>query len=306
VSNVPVVGLVGCGAWGHNILRDLVALGATVVVVDRSERGAEHARSLGAAAHVKGLEDLGEVDGVVVAVQVVNHASVVDALLPRHIPIFVEKPFTDDPATAERLAEQAPDRVFVMDKWRYHPGVEHLATIARSGELGPVIGLETVRVAWGNPHSDVDSVWVLAPHDLAIGLEILGTIPPPRVAIADRNAAGAVGLSAVLGDDPWFTLRVGTRSARRCREVTLRCRDGLATLADGWDTHVTLLRDDEGQPGEPTLEQRDVSAELPLLRELRAFLHHLEGGPAPRSSAAEGAEIVRTISDLRSLAGLRP
>ena len=47
-----------------------------------------------------------------------------------------------------------------------------------------------------------------------------------------------------------------------------------------------------------------MSPELPLLRELRAFLDHLDGGPPPRSSAAEGAAIVRTISELRLLAGL--
>jgi hypothetical protein len=28
-----------------------------------------------------------------------------------------------------------------MDKWRYHPGIELLATIARSQELGPALGL---------------------------------------------------------------------------------------------------------------------------------------------------------------------
>jgi hypothetical protein len=41
-----------------------------------------------------------------------------------------------------------------------------------------------------------------------------------------------------------------------------------------------------------------------LLRELRTFVEHLQGGPPPRSSAAEGALVVSAIADLRSLAGL--
>jgi hypothetical protein len=43
---------------------------------------------------------------------------------------------------------------------------------------------------------------------------------------------------------------------------------------------------------------------MPLLAELEAFVAHLEGGPAPKSSAAEGALIVRRIAELRALAGL--
>jgi hypothetical protein len=47
-----------------------------------------------------------------------------------------------------------------------------------------------------------------------------------------------------------------------------------------------------------------VSTEFPLLRELRGFMEHLAGGPPPRSSAAEAAEVVRRIAELRALAGL--
>ena len=47
-----------------------------------------------------------------------------------------------------------------------------------------------------------------------------------------------------------------------------------------------------------------VSTELPLLRELRAFVEHLRGGPPPRSSAAEGAAVVEAVARLRELAGL--
>jgi hypothetical protein len=47
-----------------------------------------------------------------------------------------------------------------------------------------------------------------------------------------------------------------------------------------------------------------VSSELPLRRELHAFLAHLGGGPPPKASAADGAAIVRMVERLRGLAGL--
>ena len=274
------VGLVGCGKWGKHILRDLTGLGCEVQVVTSSGR----------------VSDLEGVDGIVVATPTTTHADITEQSLAHGVPVFVEKPLTDDPEDAERIAEAAPDRVFVMDKWRYHPGVELLAEIARSSELGRVVGLRTTRIGWGNPH-DVDAVWILAPHDLSIALEILGSVPPPTSAVALSLDGSAEGLVGLLGESPWHVLEVSARSVDRRREVALVCEEGVAVLPDGFSDHVIVATN--GGP-----EQRPISTELPLLRELRAFAEHLDGGPAPKSSAREGAEIVRTIAELRRLAGL--
>ena len=190
-----------------------------------------------------------------------------------------------------------------MDKWRYHPGVELLAEIARSGELGGVVGLRTTRIGWGNTH-DVDPVWVLAPHDLAIGLEILGSVPTPRSAVAESQNGYAAGLIGVLGDDPWLALEVSARAVQHRREVTLACEDGVAILGGGYSDHIQIARVEDPADMTPQPERRAISTELPLLRELRAFVQHLAGGPPPRSSAHEGAAVVRAIADLRALAGL--
>jgi predicted dehydrogenase len=187
-----------------------------------------------------------------------------------------------------------------MDKWRYHPGVLELAAIARERRLGAVSGLRTVRVEWGHPHDDVDPVWVLAPHDLAIAYEILGGESRPEAAVAQRRNGEVLHLEAILfRDDVWHALRVSGRVAERKRAVELYCSDGVAVLADGWDEHITIYRDERGSVEE---ERVETPGELPLLAELRAFVGHLEGGPPPRSSAAEGAAVVSAIAELRRLA----
>ena len=192
--------MVGCGNWGKYILRDLVSLDCRVTVATRSESSKAAAVDGGAIGVVGSVADLPPVDGIVVATPTATHAEVTEQALERRVPVFVEKPLTDDVDDAERLAAAAPDRLFVMDKWRYHPGIELLGEIARSGELGRVVGLRTTRVGWGNPHDDVDMVWILAPHDLSIALEILGSVPPPRSAVAVGLDGWAEGLIGVLGE----------------------------------------------------------------------------------------------------------
>jgi predicted dehydrogenase len=298
VSRGTRIGLVGCGRWGALILRDLCALGCEVTVVARSAESAAAAEQGGADGIVPTTAELPGVDGIVVATPTSTHASVAEEVLGRGVPVFVEKPLADDSEAAERLAEEHADRLFVMDKWRYHAGVEELGAIARSEELGRVIGLRTTRVG-RERRRDVDPVWVLAPHDLSIAIEILGASLEPRSAAADSPNGKALGLFGLLGENPWHVLEVSGRSDERRREVVLACEGGLAVLPDGYSDAVRIVRADESDG-----ELRPVSTELPLLRELRAFVEHLTGGPPPRSSAAEGAAIVRTISRLRRLAGL--
>ena len=105
--------------------------------------------------------------------------------------------------------------------------------------------------------------------------------------------------------EPWLIVDVSSRHPQHRREVRLHCRDGVAILNDGYSPGISVTRSENFRAGQtPGSELRPISQELPLLRELRAFVEHLQGGPPPRSSAAEGAQVVGAIADLRSLAGL--
>jgi predicted dehydrogenase len=294
------VALIGCGRWGANVLRDLRALGCEVWVVARSPAGRARAAGGGAAGIVERVSDLPEVAGAVVCTPTSTHFDVVrDAAARRAVPIFVEKPLTADPGEADRLAAELDGRLFVMDKWRYHPAVRELARIARSEELGPVHGLHSRRVTRGHRYDDVDTVVVHAPHDLAIALEILGELPPAAHATAERVGGERVGLLAALGGPPWVTMEVSCVAPDHRRELRLTCRDGVAYLDGGWSEELQILRSLQGEP-EP--EIRPTPGELPLKAELRAFVEHLHGGPPPRSSATDGALVVRRLAELGALA----
>jgi predicted dehydrogenase len=302
VSRAPTVGLVGCGHWGVHILRDLRTLGCSVVVVAREGASTARAEAGGATAIVPTVEALPDVDGVVVATPSGTHVSVIDRLLTRHVPIFVEKPLAPDASAVEYLANKADGRVFEMHKWRYHPGVEALGEIARNGDLGRVVGLQMARTSWGDGPDDVDPVWHLAPHDLSIALEVLGMVPQPRFAVAQMDGPCMVGIIGVLGTDPWCAIDTNTRAPAKRREVTLYCADGAARLADGYAETLVIRRGPPIGVDAADAEHMPISSELPLLRELRAFVEHLRGGRAPRSSITESLAIARAVEELRARA----
>lgn len=297
------IGLVGCGQWGRHILRDLKACSATVHVVARSERSRHNAMLHRADSIVGDLSDLPAVDGYVVAAPTSLHAEIIKTLLPSQRPIFTEKPLATDPASARRIVDEGGDRVFVMDKWRYHPGIERIRREIAAGTLGRVLAIRIQRWGWGQSNADVNAFWVLMPHDLSIVLHWLEDIPP--LSWVRRTAPGAIdaGLIAHLqgGAGPSVTIDMSIVAPENRRSFTVIGAKASMELSDSYDTAIRARR---GAPAaaEAASESIEVGNEMPLLRELQAFLAHLEGGPAPMSSAREGLLIVERCAEIEAAA----
>jgi predicted dehydrogenase len=303
----PRVGLIGCGRWGRLILRDVLKLGAEVTVTCLTDETAAFARAQGARAAGRALPDPAEIDAYVVATPAATHATVLEAIVAAGKPIFVEKPMTTDTASAKRFAALAPDRLFVMDKWRHHPGIEAMRREAASGALGRVSAIRASRWQWSSPHRDVTPLWVLTPHDLAITLHVLGRLPPLAQAFAVVPGRPELGFIAVLRDaETQVIVEAGiveTGHRRRCLVVGDL---GVLELTDAYDDSVQLRR---GPPGEAAAEAvtLPVSTEMPLEAELRVFLAHLRGeGPPPHSSARDSALVVERLAEIEAALGLPP
>lgn len=301
------VGLVGCGRWGRNILRDLLLLGCTVEIADPDSNSRRGALEQGAAAAVPSPDQwrLGDFDGFVVAVPIPLHGAIVNQLLAGGKPVYCEKPLTDDAAQAHDIAAHGSDRVFVMHKWRYHPGIEAIAALAQDATFGRVREIVTRRLQWTPPHDRADAIWTLAPHDLSIVVGILGHMPGAIAATGQSDANGRprslIGLLCDK-DGPSVAIHVAANWPRTERSVCVAFESAIALMDDPLADHIRIFRNRGGALGDE--ERYAVSTEYPLLRELRAFTEHIRGGPPPKTTAAEGALVVATIERLRSLAGI--
>ncbi len=280
------VGLVGCGRWGRHILRDLRSLGCEVPVVARSPESRQRASDGGAAEIVDSIGELSGVDGIVIATPEDSHAAVNRAALELGVPVFCEKPLTVDPASAAELAALAPDRLFCMDKWRYHPGSRGAGRDRALGRARRAAGAANPAPGLGQRASDLRL-------DLAPGAaRPLDRARDPRLraGAAQRRARGD---AAVLpeGSAPCSVngrcveLEVSSARHVRDRSLQLDCADGVAWLADPMAESIGIAAAD-AIGAEPSW--RAISQEMPLLRELRAFVEHLGGGAAAAFERGRG------------------
>lgn len=296
------LGLLGCGLWGRNILREAVSLGARVFVADPSAEARAEARAGGAEGVFERAEELPEVDGVLVATPASTHFAVISSLLDRGVPIFSEKPFTLDLGEAEELVSRAGSRIFVLHVWRYHPAVRKLRELVAGGELGRIRWLRTTRVNWTSPRTDCDPIWTLLPHDLSIVLEITGELPPLEFARAEHSSHGPCGLVGALGGTFPCVFEVSTRYGGKRREIRLHGDHGVAVFG-GDESGLLVQRGDDRSPA-PDSEVVPIGKETALRCEVSALIEFLRGGPPPVSSADDALLIARRMHEIRRMAGV--
>jgi len=294
------VGLIGCGNWGKNILRDLLSLDSAVYVADVDATARDRAQQSGAAGVCSTLEALPDCDGYVVAVPIPSLTPVTLAILERQKPVFVEKTLCltmDDCAELSQHPQAA--NVFAMHKWHYHPGIEALRQVAASGELGSLQQMQTTRHAWVSDFHGGDVFWTQAVHDLTIVKHVLGHIPED-IHLADvvlDDSGLPVQLFAVMGADPTVLISVSGHHTSKVSAVSVHGSRGTAELRDSLDDAI-VVRTVEGARSVP------IDTEYPLVRELKEFMGYLQGGARPRCGLAAAQEVTHTLLRLRQAAGL--
>ena len=112
-----------------------------------------------------------DVTAVVLATPVATHYPLAKAALESGKHVLVEKPLATTTAHAEELVALAAARQLVLGvdhTYVYHPAVQCIRELVRSGELGKLAYIDASRINLGLFQHDVNVLWDLAVHDLAI------------------------------------------------------------------------------------------------------------------------------------------
>lgn len=180
------IGVVGCGYWGPNLIRNLRQSPDCLlkIICDKSEQRLKHMRKLHQDVattddYQKLLTDV-ELDAIVVATPVRFHYDMAKAALQAGKHVFVEKPLARTVAEAEELvaiAEQKGLVLMVGHTFLFSPAVRRMKEIIDSGDIGEVQYISARRLNLGLFQKDINVAWDLAPHDISIILHLLDEQP---------------------------------------------------------------------------------------------------------------------------------
>lgn len=176
------IAVIGCGAWGRNIVRNFLALGELAAVVEKDQFIAESLMNEYGIVSLP-LEAVlanDEIKGIVCALPARNHYEIAKKILNAGKHLFLEKPLTLSYAHAQELASLADEKKLVLMVGhlpRYHPAFQRLVGLVQLGEVGDIRYIYSHRLGLGRIRGDENCLWDLAPHDLSMIMALTNQEP---------------------------------------------------------------------------------------------------------------------------------
>ncbi|HXF52639.1 MAG TPA: Gfo/Idh/MocA family oxidoreductase [Hyphomicrobiaceae bacterium] len=193
------IAVIGYGYWGPNLARCVAETDGCnlAAVVDQSSAALARAGKRHPSAKL--VENWPEVladpaiDAVMIATPVDTHFEIGLAALNAGKHVLVEKPMTSNSREAATLVELAAKRkrVLMVDHtFVYTPAVQKIRDLIVEGSIGQIYYYHSTRINLGLFQRDVNVIWDLAVHDLAILDYVFDTRP---VAVSASGAGHIQG-----------------------------------------------------------------------------------------------------------------
>jgi predicted dehydrogenase len=316
------VGVVGCGYWGPNLVRNFrnAAHCQVKTLCDLNEDRLRHMRQL--YPEVNGVTDYNEllgdqgVDAVVVAAPVKYHFPLAQAALTAGKHVMIEKPMAASVGECEELVALAEKNGLILmvgHTFLYSAAVRKIGEIIRSGEIGEIRYINARRLNLGLFQKDINVAWDLAPHDISIILHLLGEYPDTVNCQGNAHVTPGIedvtNMSLAFGKDRFATIQSSWLEPRKVREMTIVGTKGMIIYDDlqaqqairVYDVrvdrppHYDTFGDFQysyhyGDSHIPYLRQEE-----PLKTECQHFIDCIRSGNTPLTDGRQGLELVRIL-----------
>jgi predicted dehydrogenase len=316
------VGVVGCGYWGPNLVRNFRSIPGCELkaMCDISEQRLAHLNTLypeieGTTDYNHALNGIG-LDAVVIATAVKLHYPMAKASLLAGKHTFIEKPMARSSAECEELIDIAQRKGLVLmtgHTFLYSPAVKKIKQIVDSDDIGEIRYISARRLNLGLYQKDINVTWDLAPHDISIIQDILGEQP------ITVNCRGSAHVTPGIEDVTTLCLTFRRQRTaiihsswldpRKVREMTIVGSKRMIVYDDVAPLEKIRIFDArvERPPHYDTFAEFHYSyhygdmyvpyikQEEPLKIECQHFLDCIQNGAAPVSGGEQGLELVQIL-----------
>lgn len=314
------IGVIGYGYWGPNVVRNFLAHQdcKVVTICDKSSAALTRVRAghpgIGVTTEPETVLFATDIDAVAIITPVSYHYELAKKALENGKHVFVEKPFTATSAEAEELIELAERRglqIMVDHTFLFTGAVRKIKQLIDDGTLGRLYYYDSTRVNLGLFQHDVNVLWDLAPHDLAIMDYLIGVEPELVVATGGahvNNFENIAYLTVYFPDNVLAHINVNWLSPVKVRTTLvggqkrmlvwndldlaekLRIYDKGAEVKNESGMHAALVSYRTGDMYAPKIEETEA-----LKVETRYFLDCVTNGTKPINDGLAGLRVVRIL-----------
>ena len=184
--------IIGVGRWGVHLLRNFLAH-SQVELAAILDPGPERLTIIQQQFNLDKLNNqilltsdweeiikIPNLQAIVIATPATTHYQLIKNALEKGYHVLAEKPLTIDPEECRELCHLAEYQQLILmvdHTYLFHPAVEKGQTVMENGTLGKLHYGYATRTHLGPVRQDVDALWDLAIHDIAIFNSWLGKLP---------------------------------------------------------------------------------------------------------------------------------
>ncbi len=317
------IGLIGCGAWGKNLLRNFFNLPGCVLVSCCDENPKQIEKLCPSYPEIKFTPNPQEIidnpnlDAVVIATPPASHFGLCKAAMLAGKDVFVEKPLvleTDQGRELVELAEKKKRILMVGHIMEYHPATLKLKQYVDDGELGRIYYLYSTRVNLGKVRDIENALWSFAPHDISMILFLLGRGPDSVTATGqcylqkDKGVEDVVFMNMHFGDGTMAHVHVSWLDPHKERRLTVVGDKKMAVFDDArsaekiwiYDKGVDSKQDYNTYGEYLSLRFGDVlipqiPGTEPLKTECQHFIDCVKSRATPRSDGRDGLRVSQVL-----------
>ncbi len=246
------LGIIGCGYWGPNLLRNFNGLSTCEVKIvcdledDRLNYVKENYPSIN---RTKDINDVfnSDIDAVVIATPARTHFALAKKFLEKGIHIFVEKPLAMSVKESEELLSLACKQsclVMVGHTFEFNPAVCALKQYVKQRTIGKPYYLYSQRLNLGIVRQDINALWNLAPHDISILIYILEAMPievsANGVDFIQKGIEDVVFMTLRFPEDILAHIQVSWLDPNKVRQMTVVGSDKMIVYDDGSDAKIKI------------------------------------------------------------------
>lgn len=304
------VAVVGCGYWGKNLVRNFHELGALAAVCDPLGIGRDSASRIAPDVKiVSNYRDIldSNIQGIVIATPAETHCDLALEALAAGKDVFVEKPLALRAADGRRMVLQARANACILmvgHVLEYHPAIQCLIGLIRSGQLGTVQYLYSHRLSLGKVRREENALWSFAPHDIAIILRIIGSLPFQVTACGGTyiqpNIADVTVTNLLFDSGVRAHIHVSWLHPFKEQRLVVIGSQKMASFDDVskqlvlYDQRVDIER---GEPVPVRGEGSEVkfTPQEPLRLECQAFLESMSSREHPLTDGSTGVDVLTVL-----------
>ena len=324
------IGLIGCGAWGKNLLRNFSNLPGCVLLscCDENPKQIESLcpsyPKVEFTQNDKEIIDNPNLDAVVVATPPASHFGLCKAAILADKDVFVEKPLVLDTKKGQELVQLAEKKkriLMVGHIMEYHAAILKLKEYIDKGELGKIYYVYSTRVNLGKVRDIENALWSFAPHDISMILFLLGKSPVSVTATGecylqkDKGIEDVVFVNMHFEDGTMAHIHVSWLDPHKERRLTVVGDKKMAVFDDTrsaekiwiYDKGVDTRQDYNTYGEYLSLRFGDVlipqiPGTEPLKTECEHFVDCVQNRRTPRSDGRDGLRVSKVLdSAQRSL-----